>query len=161
MWQFSTFWLKGDYIKLKIHTSWLDIFNQSNGGGLHKIKVRFLLIMTPLHKNPINLILVYPQNRITCRMVLHLIYSLTFHDVLRVVAKWLDNNGCTISWESLETCLRTDNSVKRSDVTGNPFEWLLGEIRLYKSCSPYFSILASSVIGGQGYWVSQNSCVLY
>ena len=119
------------------------------------------LIMTPIDKNPINLILVYPQNRITCRMVLLLIYSVTFREVLRVVVKWLDNSGCKISWESPETCLRTDNSVKRSDVTGNPFEWLLGEIMLYKSCPPYFIILASSVIGGQGYWISQKCCVLY
>ena len=32
-------------------------------------------------------------------------------------------------------------SVKRSDVTGYPFEWLLGEIMLNKSPPPYFIVL--------------------
>ena len=35
--------------------------------------------------------------------------------------------------------------VKRSDVTGNPFEWLLGETILYKTPHPYFIVSASSV----------------
>ena len=37
------------------------------------------------------------------------------------------------------------DSVERSDVTRNPFEWLLGERMLYETPPPYFIVLASSV----------------
>ena len=36
-------------------------------------------------------------------------------------------------------------SVKRSDVTGNRFEWQLGENKLNNTPPPYFIVLASSV----------------
>ena len=37
------------------------------------------------------------------------------------------------------------NSVKRSDLTGNRFEWELGQKRLCETRPPYFIVLASSV----------------
>ena len=32
-----------------------------------------------------------------------------------------------------ELAIKHSNSLKRSDVTGNPFEWLLGEKNVYKT----------------------------
>ena len=49
-------------------------------------------------------------------------------------------------------------SVKRSDVTGNRFEWEFKLYKLYKTPSPILhciSLLGDNN-GGQGYWVSQN-----
>ena len=42
------------------------------------------------------------------------------------------------------------NSVERNDLTGNAFEWLLGEHNA--NCIR----LLGENIAGQGYWVSQN-----
>ena len=44
-------------------------------------------------------------------------------------------------------------SVNRCDVTGNPFEWLLGEIMLYKSPSPILHCIRLLIkdIAVQGY----------
>ena len=39
----------------------------------------------------------------------------------------------------------SQNSVKRSDVTGNRFEWELGENKVIRPSTPYFIVLASSL----------------
>ena len=77
-------------------------------------------------------------------MVLLLIYSLTFREVLRVVAKWL----VVVKFREsrLKPAFGQDRQFCETLLNGYSVE-----ILLYKSCPPYFIILGSSVIGGQGY----------
>ena len=57
-------------------------------------KCPFTTLLYNMYK-PIKFIPVYSQNCVTCQMV----------EIFRVVAKWLDNNDCKISWQTLENWL--------------------------------------------------------
>ena len=55
--------------------------------------------------NPLTSIPVYSQYCVTCQMVYLFKYLMEFREIFGVVAKWLDNNGYTISWQSLDNWL--------------------------------------------------------